>query len=178
MIGNIVAAITDGGEAAGDFESISTVTVGSGGAADIEFTSIPSTYQHLQLRGISKNTTTTEGSTLSINGNAIGRRHYLFGDGATATSGTATDGAGIISAPSTGTSNFGALVIDLLDYKDTNKNKTVRVLHGRDNNGSGVVALGSYLYSTNTNAITSIKLASSGTNFAQYSHFALYGIKG
>jgi hypothetical protein len=34
--------------AAGDFESIATVTVGSGGSAVISFTSIPSTYAHLQ----------------------------------------------------------------------------------------------------------------------------------
>ena len=38
--------------AGGDFESIATVTVGGGGAASIEFTSIPGTYQHLQIRGI------------------------------------------------------------------------------------------------------------------------------
>jgi hypothetical protein len=34
------------------FELIAAVTVGSGGAANIEFTSIPSTYTHLQIRGI------------------------------------------------------------------------------------------------------------------------------
>jgi hypothetical protein len=37
----------------GDFESIATVTVGGGGAANVEFTSIPATYTHLQLRIIS-----------------------------------------------------------------------------------------------------------------------------
>jgi hypothetical protein len=36
--------------AVGDYESIATVTVGSGGAANVEFTSIPATYTHLQLR--------------------------------------------------------------------------------------------------------------------------------
>jgi hypothetical protein len=35
-----------------DFESIATVTVGGGGAATVEFTSIPGTYQHLQIRAI------------------------------------------------------------------------------------------------------------------------------
>ena len=39
-------------DTAGDFESIATVTVGSGGASSIEFTSIPGTYQHLQVRGL------------------------------------------------------------------------------------------------------------------------------
>ena len=68
--------------------------------------------------------------------------------------------------------------MDILDYTNTNKNKTVRVLQGFDENGSGVVAFNSFLYSTNTNAITSLTLTSSGTSFAQYSSFALYGIKG
>ena len=38
----------------GSYESIQTVTVGLGGAANVEFTSIPATYTHLQIRGISK----------------------------------------------------------------------------------------------------------------------------
>ena len=37
-----------------DYESIATVSVGSGGAADVEFTSIPGTYTHLQIRWIAR----------------------------------------------------------------------------------------------------------------------------
>lgn len=33
-----------------DYDSIATTTVGAGGAASITFSSIPSTYQHLQIR--------------------------------------------------------------------------------------------------------------------------------
>ena len=40
--------------AIGDFESIATTTVGSGGIADVTFSSIPATYTHLQLRGIAR----------------------------------------------------------------------------------------------------------------------------
>ena len=40
----------------GSYESIATVTVGSGGSSYIEFTSIPGTYTHLQIRGILRNT--------------------------------------------------------------------------------------------------------------------------
>jgi hypothetical protein len=39
--------------AVGDYESIATVSVGGGGAADVEFTSIPGTYTHLQIRALS-----------------------------------------------------------------------------------------------------------------------------
>jgi hypothetical protein len=38
----------------GAYDSIATYTVGSGGAADVEFTSIPATYTHLQIRGIAR----------------------------------------------------------------------------------------------------------------------------
>ena len=38
------------------YESIATVTVGAGGSSSISFTSIPSTYKHLQLRGIINST--------------------------------------------------------------------------------------------------------------------------
>ena len=34
----------------GDYESIATVTVGAGGSSSVTFSSIPSTYTHLQIR--------------------------------------------------------------------------------------------------------------------------------
>jgi hypothetical protein len=72
---------------------------------------------------------------------------------------------------------FGAGIIDILDYTNTNKYKTVRSLNGVDNNGSGALALNSSLW-LNTAAITNITITSDGTLFDQYSSFALYGIKG
>lgn len=69
--------------------------------------------------------------------------------------------------------------MDILDYTSTNKNKTMRTLQGMDSNGGGTISLHSGLYYGTTNAVTSIKLyAASGGNLNQYSHFALYGIKG
>jgi hypothetical protein len=50
--------------AVGDFESIATVTVGGGGAATVEFTSIPATYTHLQLRYIAQKT--SNGSNYNV----------------------------------------------------------------------------------------------------------------
>jgi hypothetical protein len=37
-----------------DFESIATTTVGAGGATTITFSSIPATYQHLQIRVLAR----------------------------------------------------------------------------------------------------------------------------
>ena len=79
-------------------------------------------------------------------------------------------------APST-TSMIAANIIDLLDYSNTNKYKTLRVLAGYDTNGAGVVLLGSGLW-MNTNAISSIAITPYSGTFTQYTQFALYGIKG
>jgi hypothetical protein len=180
MLNSLIGIIASSGgvTSTNSYESIATVTVGGGGSSSITFSSIPSTYQHLQIRAISKNTTSGQDAVLSLNGNSIGYRHFLYGDGSTNGSGSDTSGGGVISAASTVSNTFAVFVMDILDYANTNKNKTVRALQGGDYNGSGVVAFNSWLYSTNTNAITSLTLTSSGTNFAQYSSFALYGIKG
>ena len=66
-------------------------------------------------------------------------------------------------------------VIDILDYKDTNKLKIIRSLEGGDYNGSGSIWFVSGTFNS-TSAISSIEFLC--YNQAQYSHYALYGIKG
>jgi len=70
----------------------------------------------------------------------------------------------------------GGFIVDILDYANTNKYKTVRSLNGNDANGSGSMNLSSNVW-LSTAAITSLTLSSS-SDFRQYSSFALYGIKG
>jgi len=164
--------------ATNSYESIQTYTLSSS-QSSVTFSSIPGTFKHLQVRAISKNSSgINSNSVLSLNGSAIGYRHFLFGVGSSAGAGSATNGEGVISATNSVSNAFGAFVMDILDYTNTNKNKTVRVLQGVEDNSSGVVAFNSFLYSNDTNAITSLTLTSSGTNFVQYSQFALYGIRG
>jgi hypothetical protein len=168
-----------------DYESIATVTVGSGGAANIEFTSIPSTYQHLQIRGIGRSTRSATIDDLGIRVNSDTGSNYAYhllrGDGTSviaAAGATQTTGyAGRIAASTATSSVFGVAIIDILDYTNTNKYKTIRSLGSSDNNGNGNVEFGSTLW-MNTNAITSILLYQPTYNFSQYSSFALYGIKG
>jgi hypothetical protein len=178
--------------AATAYESIATVTVGSGGATNIEFTSIPATYSHLQIRGIVKSNDTADDRQPvraifnSDTGNNFSR-HLLFGNGSSATyddgtSTTARLGASVISNFASYANMFTAYVIDILDYADTNKYTTVRVLGGFNTNDATAsnfsqIALGSFAW-LNTAAITSIKLQPFTNNFVQYSQFALYGIKG
>jgi hypothetical protein len=183
---SLILGILDSGGVAGaatSYESIATVTVGSGGAANAEFTSIPSTYTHLQIRAIVKNTANNnEGIRFRFNSDTGTNYsfHRLFGDGSSASAyGEAnTSYAGEASSSNSPQTNiFSAFIYDILDYKDTNKYKTARGLSGKDFNGSGNILLYSGSW-RNTNAITSITIYPTQDNFAQYSQFALYGIKG
>ena len=169
--------------AAGDFESIATVSVCSGGSSTITFSSIPATFAHLQIRATLKQSI---GSAAYARFNSDSGNNYawhdLEGDGssaaAQATASTAQIFTLFITTANSGASMFGAGIIDILDYANTNKYKTVRTLSGNDRNGSGYVVFGSGLWQ-NTNAVSTITLTNHGaTNFQQYSQFALYGIKG
>lgn len=173
--------------AIGDYESIATVTVTGATAASIEFTSIPSGFTHLQIRGIARSNRAASGSFIKIQMNSDTANNYanhgLFGNGASAGSYavTTTDHAGeaYITAVNDTASSFGASVWDILDYKNTSKYKTVRALTGADVNGTnGQVRFASGVW-MDTSAITAIKLLDgNGASFIQHSTFALYGIKG
>ena len=178
MLNNNVALLGGGEPAAvGDFESISTVTVGAGGASSITFSSIPSSYTHLQVR-ISYGLSSSNNPTWRVNGDTTGSNyagHHLWGDGSSANANAQTSGT-VYWSYIPNASYGGAAVMDFLDYANTSKNKTVRTLTGSDANGSGEVALWSGVY-LQTSAISSITLYG-GSDFTQYSKFALYGIKG
>lgn len=177
--------------AGGSFESIATISVSSN-QASVTFSSIPGTYKHLQIRGISRQNRTAGANVILtgriyLNSDTASDNNYtlhgLYGDGVSPSAyGGASVGPFLIySAGNNGAiaNNTGAVIIDILDYADTNKYKTMRSLSGLDNNGSGTIAFQSSLWRS-TSAITSITLKAYNdvdTYFAQYSHFALYGIK-
>lgn len=175
---NTIAGLLTGGVAvsATDFESIATTTVGAGGATDVTFSSIPNTYTHLQIRAANRGGSSGNIRFNSDTGNNY-TRHYLEGNGASVAAGGATSQPYIDIFLNTTTANVVAVnIVDILDYANTNKYKTVRDIYGRDTNGAGYAGIASGLW-MNTNAITSITITSAGGNFAQYSSFALYGIK-
>lgn len=171
--------------AGGDFESIATVSVGSGGQSTVEFSSIPATYKHLQIRGIARSNRAAFASDpllIQVNSDTATNYswHYLVGDGSSASSAagaTQSSMTNYLIANNTVSNVFGAFVIDVLDYANTNIYKTFRSLMGVDNNGSGFISLNSGNWRS-TSAITSIKLTAQNGDLMQYSHFALYGIKG
>jgi hypothetical protein len=172
----------------GAYDSIATTTVGSP-VSSITFSSIPSTYTHLQIRGIGRTdrAAVTDNLKITLNsdtGSNYYIAHYLLGDGSTAIAGAEGSGAYAVAYRLTGStaaaSIFGTVITDVLDYTSTNKAKTIRALGGQDRNGAGEIFFSSALYNPLTIAgITSITLAPLlGTNFAEYSSFALFGIKG
>ena len=190
----IIASSQQGAIAVGDYESIATVTLGTS-ASTISFTSIPATYTHLQLRGSiqsNRGSYNVDNTTVRFNSDSAANysRHNVNASASTTTApeaygtGGATFGGPIPVVTGVATNVFNGFVLDILDYANTNKYKTMRILAGYDVNGTG--GTGSFggtvgLYSgawQNTNAVTSITFAPvDGTNFTQYSTVSLYGIK-
>jgi hypothetical protein len=160
------------------YESIATVNVGAGGTGTISFTSIPSTYKHLQIRAYSPSGGYLDLRLNGDNTTSNYRGHALFGSGSgTGSSITAANAAYFPWTGGWSTSNPWVGVMDILDYSNTNKNKTLRILEGTDANGSGELYFNSILWMS-TSAISSITLSRSGVTIGQYSSFALYGIRG
>lgn len=168
----------------GDFEHIETVTVGSGGAASITFSSIASTYKHLQIRGIVRTAQAGPDETrIRVNSDTGSNysAHQLIGNGSSAASYGASSQTFIKIGPTSDsgtTANiFGTMVVDLLDYTSTSKNKTIRSLTGLDTNGGGSIWLSSGAW-LSTSAVTSLTISLVvGANLAQNSSLSLYGVK-
>ena len=167
-------------------EPIATTVVGSTAVGIITFNDIPQGYKHLQIRCMARSNRSASGedTSLIINGDSSANYawHYIYGDGTSATAAASTSTTNILTpsvpAASATSGIFGAMIIDILDYSNTNKYKTIRSLGGEDRNGSGDVELESGLWMS-TNAITSISIFPRVLNsFVQYSRFSLYGIKG
>ena len=189
----ILASAISGNLVTTAYESIATVTVGSGGQSSVTFSSIPSTYKHLQIRGIARsNRSASFANVAAFQFNSDTTKanywayHALGGDGSSVNAFSAaeqnTAGVwGALSLSNNGPANtFAVFVTDILDYQNTNKFKTTRCLQGLDDNGGtwGEVKIVSGLWKS-TAAINSITIAdNTANNFMQYSQFALYGIRG
>lgn len=164
-------------------EPIASTLVGSGGVNTVIFNDIPQTYKHLQIRMSVRATSSGSMLNFMLNGDASSNVaiHSLGGNGSSAYANSATSAQYLRAQRQHGitttASVCSAFVIDILDYANTNKFKTVRSLSGVDQNGSGAVDLESNLWQS-TVAVNSIGFLIPGNTFAQYSRFSLYGIKG
>ena len=165
----------------GAYDALNTVTVPSGGAASIEFIGIPTGYKHLQIRMTAFYTGSVGSGFIAFNGEVSSSNysyHSLHGDGVSSPGAIALTGQNqgkYTGAAGTSPTQPNVMVMDILDYKDTNKYKTVKGLYCWDNNGSGYVEFFSNLWQR-TSAINSIVLTPANT-FAEYTSIALYGVK-
>jgi hypothetical protein len=189
ILGIIASSFRSAAGPEGAYDSLATVTL-SASAASIDFAGIPSGYKHLQIRVMMRSTTASTGTDdmwLRFNSDTGSNysRHILQGDGASASAGANTSQTRIpfgnsIPRANSAANVFGVAVIDILDYTSTSKNKTVRGLYGANENTTSTdfrIGLNSGLYFATPAAITSITLLPEANNFAQYSSFALYGVK-
>jgi hypothetical protein len=165
------------------YESISTVTVGGGGASTITFSSIPATYKHLQIRGIGRGTVGAN-VTMYFNGDTNASNytsHYLESNMTTVYGGRINFGSynGIFALSiQTTASRFGCGIIDIFNYTSTDRYKVAKTQNINDIGTASSLMNYNGGYWTSLNAITSITLDPTAGSFEQYSSYALYGIKG
>ena len=186
ILGILASGITASKIITGSFESIATVT-GTGSSGTVSFTSIPSTYKHLQIR---YNARCASGAItdhyIRLNGDTGSNytRHWIF---ALDSGGPYTSNASNTTPPSMGyiqgydTNPTTAGIVDIHDYQSTSKNKTIRYITGGDEqqtSSQGALTIGSALWMNNVNAINQIEIVLASSNWSTSSTFSLYGIKG
>jgi hypothetical protein len=159
------------------FTLIASSTVGSGGAASIEFTSIPATYTDLVVRTSVRSTGVATSLDIGFNGSTASfTNKFLQGSGSAATSGTLARYAGLTTGSDQTASTFANCEIYIPNYAgSTNKSFSGDAV--QENNATlSYAGLVANLWS-NTSAINQITLTNSTGNFAQHSTAYLYGIK-
>ena len=162
------------------YQLISSVTVGSGGASSIDFTSIPQTYTDLKLVMSARDgdANWSDWVYIKFNNNTSSYSYRLLqgtGTGVASYNGTSQYGGDIVAANATA-STFGNYEIYIPNYAgSTNKSWSVDAV--TEYNASTAIAdLVAGLWS-NTAAINQITLTARNANFVQYSTAYLYGIK-
>jgi hypothetical protein len=185
-LGFWAASGAGGGGAGGNAMELISTQVLASTATSVTFSSIPSTYKHLQIRATLRGATSSAALTdlyLRFNGDntsANYRGHILSGTGTVVNSadyGAGGVGLSEVITSTAASSNFTAIVIDILDYQGT-KNKTSRALSGLPETATKRISLGSHLWMS-TASVSSLVLSDAfGTGFVTGSRLSLYGIKG
>ena len=167
------------------FVKIATVTVGAGGAANMDFTSIPSTYTDLCVK-VSVRKTDSGNENMGIRFNATGGTGYSYkklqGTGSTVNSASGSATASIymedfIEGTDSTANTFANGEFYIPNYAGST-NKSVSADGVTENNATAARATLTAGLWSNTSAINQITLLPiAGGTFAQYSTATLYGIK-
>jgi hypothetical protein len=163
------------------YEAIATVTVGSGGASSIDFTSIPSTFTDLLIQ-FSVRGTLNAGSGiiyLQFNGDNTSTNYQyrrLLGSGSAASSASGDDYiVDVVQGDNATASTFGSECIYITNYAGSSFKSVSNDFVGENNGTLAYMGFMAFLWES-TSAITSIKLSGNGS-IKQYSSATLYGIK-
>lgn len=158
---------------------IASSTVGSGGAASIDFTSIPSTYTDLQILVSGRGSTGgTRDLLLAFNGSSSSFTcRYIYGNGSTVTSSTATTWQAEISSSTNTASTFGSAAIYIPNYAGSTNKSISSDSVTETNAATGVITWLSAGLWSNTAAINQITLTLDSGTFVQYSTAYLFGIR-
>ena len=165
------------------YRALSAVTVGSGGAANIEFTNIPQGYTDLcikySLRGTNANLYVN--NRMRFNDSTSGYTGLLLArDGSTITSQTSSTSLiqwANYSVGSTATgSTFSNGEVYIPNYAGST-NKSMSADYVTENNGTNAFTGMTAGLWANTSAITKVSLLPAAGEFAQYSTATLYVIQ-
>jgi len=168
---------------ANTYTLIASSTVGSGGAANIEFTSIPSTYNNLCiLYSIRSNRSEIiDGLELTFNNSTSGYDSKdIYGTGSAAGSqgngGTSNIAIWSCTGNTATTNTFSSVQVYIPNYSGSNYKSVSSEGVDENNATAAYMGMDAGLWS-NTAAITSVKIKPTfGTLFVQYSTAYLYGI--
>jgi hypothetical protein len=158
---------------------IATTIVGSGGAANITFSSIPQTYTDLYLVLAARSSRGGENQVkIEFNGSTSGyTSRSLYGSsGSTASNSTTSIWQNAMSDSSQTANTFGSGSFYILNYTGST-DKSVTMDSASENNGVAVYQFLTGGIWANSAAITSIVLSGlNGENFVQNTCASLYGI--
>ncbi len=165
-------------------EAIETVYL-EADAATVTFSSIPATYEHLQLKfSAAANHTDIVACYFKYNGdttNSNYRSIRMRGTASTVSAGVADTGGPLLFSfgPTLPAASFGVGILDILDYANANKNGAILCTRGGNNDSAStpdIAGMNTGLWD-DTTAIHTITITVSSGSMARGSEFTLYGIK-
>jgi len=161
------------------YEAIASVTVGSGGAASIDFTSIPATYTDLCVKYSLRSTTSQDWCRLTFNGSSSNWSfRTLRGNGSSpdSFSETTNDFSVYMNASSTTSNTFASAELYVPNYAGST-NKSLSIDNVSENNATLAYALIVAALWSDSSAINRITVTAKTGALAEYSTATLYGIK-
>lgn len=163
------------------YEAISSTTVGTA-TASITFSSVPQTYEHLEIRLFARGSAAATLANVTLRINSDTASNYVL----SSLEGSGTGVSGLrfgastslsiahVSGDTAAANIFGCGIIFFADYANTTGNKTITSISGNDRDGSGSVFFRNGLWKSNS-AISTIELTLS--NFMVGSVVSLYGLR-